>query len=107
MVAHFPQAYSSKEFRVPYNADQKKEIIEHLKEWFATHTDGAILTIDGVHVTFDYGWGIVRPSNTQPVLSMRFEANSMQDLYRVRDHFIAALSTYLDKQSLESQLQIE
>ena len=64
LVAHFPQAYSSKEFRVPYNADQKKEIIEHLKEWFATHTDGAILTIDGVHVTFDYGWGIVRPSNT-------------------------------------------
>ncbi|MEY4702061.1 MAG: hypothetical protein RL326_2248, partial [Pseudomonadota bacterium] len=33
-------------------------------------------TIDGVRVTFDHGWGLVRASNTQPVLVMRFEAES-------------------------------
>lgn len=107
LIAHFPHAFSSKEFRIPYNADQKKQILEHLKEWFQKNTNGSILTIDGVHVTFDYGWGIVRPSNTQPVLSIRFEANSIHDLNKVREQFINALSAYVDKQWLEDQLKVE
>jgi phosphomannomutase/phosphoglucomutase len=41
-------------------------------------------TIDGVRVTFDRGWGLVRASNTQPVLVMRFEAESPEllEVYR-------------------------
>jgi phosphomannomutase/phosphoglucomutase len=106
LVERFPQTYSSKEFRVPYNADFRELILSSLKEWFTKYTSGQILTIDGVHVSFDDGWGIVRPSNTQPMLSIRFEADTYDDLLKIRSLFIQGLSLHMDAQYLESQLAL-
>lgn len=47
----------------------------------ASHT---ITDIDGVRVTFDHGWGLVRASNTQPVLVLRFEATTKARLSEYR-----------------------
>ena len=50
-------------------------------------------TIDGVRVTFDKGWGLVRASNTQPVLVMRFEAESAELLESYRKTVIERIET--------------
>ena len=53
---------------------------------------GALTTIDGIRVDFDDGWGLIRPSNTSPVLSLRFEADGPAALERIQDLFAAQLS---------------
>lgn len=51
--------------------------------------DGAeIITIDGVRVNFDDGWGLVRASNTVPGLTLRFEAETEEDLEQIKQQFI-------------------
>ncbi|MDP3014416.1 MAG: hypothetical protein Q8M92_09255 [Candidatus Subteraquimicrobiales bacterium] len=44
-----------------------------------------IITVDGLRVVFEDGWGLVRASNTQPVLVLRFEANDSSGLGKIRD----------------------
>jgi phosphomannomutase/phosphoglucomutase len=43
--------------------------------------------IDGIRVDFSDGWGLIRPSNTSPVLSLRFEADSQEALNRIQNEF--------------------
>jgi len=51
-----------------------------------------VIDVDGVRVLFDQGWGLLRASNTQPVLVMRFEAASEELLARYRAQVEAALA---------------
>ena len=81
LLTVFPTKYSSREFRITCPEDKKVRIVENVKKVFAARKDADVVTIDGVRATMDYGWGIVRASNTQPVLCIRFEANSKEDLY--------------------------
>ncbi len=46
-----------------------------------------VIDVDGVRVLFGDGWGLIRASNTQPVLVMRFEARSAERLQAIRDEF--------------------
>jgi phosphomannomutase/phosphoglucomutase len=48
--------------------------------------------IDGIRVDFEDGWGLVRPSNTSPVLSLRFEADTQAALDRIQDEFQTQLA---------------
>lgn len=96
LIAEFPVKYSSPEYRVPCAEADKEMIVENVRKFFASRSDVALVTIDGVKATMSYGWGIVRPSNTQPMLSMRFEANSPEDLERIKGEFIAALQGHID-----------
>jgi phosphomannomutase/phosphoglucomutase len=50
-----------------------------------------VVDVDGVRVPFDKGWGLVRASNTQPVLVMRFEADSDQLLKKYRQEIEAVV----------------
>jgi len=43
-----------------------------------------VITVDGVRVVFDNGWGLIRPSNTQPVLVLRYEADTEGRLSEIR-----------------------
>lgn len=61
-------------------------------------------TIDGIRVTFAYGWANVRASNTQPVLSMRFEADSPEHLMLIKKEFIDLLSKFFGKELLEKEM---
>ena len=45
-----------------------------------------VITIDGVRVCFDDGWGLIRASNTQPALVLRFEATSAEQLQAIRTY---------------------
>ena len=52
---------------------------------------GKKITIDGLRVNFDDGWGLLRASNTTPNLVLRFEANSPERLYEIQDIFLKQL----------------
>ena len=49
--------------------------------------DGVLTDIDGIRVDFNNGWGLIRPSNTSPVLSLRFEADTQSVLIDIQKLF--------------------
>ncbi len=83
MLADVPKMYSTPEIRVECADREKFNIVEKLKRYFTEHYDTA--TVDGVRVLFEDGWGLIRASNTQPVLVLRFEARSPERLGEIRD----------------------
>jgi phosphomannomutase/phosphoglucomutase len=78
-----PQTFSTPEIRVDCPDDRKFGIVQAAAEYFAARYD--VLTLDGVRVSFPDGWGLLRASNTQPVLVMRFEARTAHALARYRE----------------------
>lgn len=72
-----PVYYSTPEMRLEAKNDEEKFIItKKAIEYFTKNYD--CITVDGVRIKFGDGWGLVRSSNTQPVIVCRFEANSIQ-----------------------------
>ncbi len=86
LLADVPRTWASPEIRVDCPEDKKFEVVRRAQAWFAARHEA--VTVDGVRVTFPDGWGLVRASNTQPLLVLRFEATSEP---RLRE--IAALVT--------------
>jgi len=106
LLSVFPQKITSPEFRLPCAEETKHFIVKQIKDLFLQQKNVKILAIDGVRVTTDYGWGIIRASNTQPVLSIRFEANTQENLKQVKNSFIQVLKGYFDEKYLGEQLQM-
>jgi phosphomannomutase / phosphoglucomutase len=77
-VAEFPRYLSTPEIRVDVTEDTKFDIVRRAVEEFRGRYD--VIDVDGVRVLFDDGWGLLRASNTQPVLVMRFEARTQERL---------------------------
>ncbi len=75
LLSDLPKTVSTPEIRVDCPEEIKFKIAEQAKEAFPEYT---VNTIDGVRIEFPHGWGLVRASNTQPVLVMRFEATSAE-----------------------------
>jgi len=74
LLADVPATFSTPEIRVDCPDNKTFEVVRQVTERFrATHK---VIDIDGVRVLFDDGWGLVRASNTQPALVLRFEALS-------------------------------
>jgi phosphomannomutase/phosphoglucomutase len=81
-LADLPQTFTTPEIRVDCPDNVKFEVVRRVTERFRrTH---AILDVDGVRVLFPEGWGLVRASNTQPVLVLRFEASTPELLEEYR-----------------------
>ncbi|HYX80894.1 MAG TPA: phosphomannomutase/phosphoglucomutase [Gemmatimonadales bacterium] len=82
LLADLPKTYATPEIRVDCPDDQKFDVVQHAAEEFGKMY--SVSTLDGVRITFPEGWGLLRASNTQPVLVMRFEATSPNalDAYR-------------------------
>jgi phosphomannomutase/phosphoglucomutase len=81
LLADVPETHASPEIRVACAEDKKFEVVRRAQEWFAARYPSS--TVDGVRVTFPDGWGLVRASNTQPLLILRFEATSRPGLDRI------------------------
>jgi phosphomannomutase/phosphoglucomutase len=90
-----PKRYSSREYRIVCADNYKKIVVDKVKDAFAQEKDVQLLTIDGVRVIFSFGWGIVRAANTQPVVSMRFEATTYEGLLEIKKRFYVLLKSYL------------
>ena len=88
-----PKYYSTPELRMEANSEQEKfEIVEKAIMYFKENYD--CNTIDGVRIQFEDGWGLVRSSNTQPVIVCRFEANSPERLDQIRNLIIGKISEF-------------
>jgi phosphomannomutase/phosphoglucomutase len=92
MNAELPTYYSTPEYRPHCPDDDKDDVLEGMKAALAG--EGHIVDVDGVRVQFKKGWGIIRKSNTEPVLSLRFEGLTEADALEYRDKFINALKAY-------------
>lgn len=87
-----PVYVNSPELRIDCTDEAKFRIVEELSAEFAREHD--VITIDGVRVIFDDGWGLLRASNTQPVLVLRFEARDAVALARIEREFRGRLRRY-------------
>jgi phosphomannomutase / phosphoglucomutase len=106
LVAIFPHKYSSREYRIACPDDLKRIIVDRVTDIVSARSDVAVITLDGVRAMWSDGWGILRASNTQPALSMRFEAESPSALNRIKKEFIDLLADDMDGQMLRTQLEI-
>jgi phosphomannomutase/phosphoglucomutase len=82
-VAEFPKYYSTAEIRVDITEEAKFGIVEKAVKHFSATNE--VIAVDGVRVLFDGGWGLLRASNTQPVLVLRFEAKTQQRLDEIQN----------------------
>jgi phosphomannomutase/phosphoglucomutase len=78
LLADLPRTSTTPEIRVDYPDDKKFAIVKKAAGYFGSRYP--INTIDGVRISFPHGWGLLRASNTQPVLVLRFEATSPEAL---------------------------
>lgn len=77
-----PNAFSTPEIRVDCPDDTKFKLVNQTRE--ELKKDYRVIDIDGVRVEFPDGWGLIRASNTQPALVLRFEADSPDRLEEIR-----------------------
>jgi len=89
-LKEFPKVYASPEIRVHCSEEKKFEIIKNffdkLKEKYPEIANRVqkVITIDGVRLEFDDGWALARASNTEPVIVLRFEANTEERLKNIK-----------------------
>ena len=77
-----PQTFATPEIRVDCEDDKKAAVVDKIKYHYRNIPN--IICIDGVRIPFQDGWALVRSSNTQPVLVLRFEASSAESLQKIR-----------------------
>lgn len=90
LAARVPRYYSTPEIRMETTDEDKFKIVEDLKSFFKKSYK--VIDIDGVRVDFPDGWGLIRPSNTQPVLVLRFEAKTQERLKEIKKLFFDKLT---------------
>ena len=79
-----PKYYSTPEMRMSCESDEEKfRIANDAINYFQNNYD--CITVDGVRIKFGDGWGLVRSSNTQPVIVCRFEANSLERMEEIKN----------------------
>jgi phosphomannomutase/phosphoglucomutase len=79
-----PKSVTTAEIRIPCPEEQKSNIVEKAKKHFQKQ-GYTIIDIDGMRIQFDDGWGLLRASNTQPALTLRFEASNSIQLEYIRN----------------------
>jgi phosphomannomutase/phosphoglucomutase len=82
LLADVPRTFSTPELRMDCPEELKFEVVRRAQEFFAARYPA--VTVDGVRVVFPDGWGLVRASNTQPLLVLRFEARTPERLAEIR-----------------------
>ncbi|HRS98086.1 MAG TPA: phosphomannomutase, partial [Smithella sp.] len=83
LFADVPKTYVTPEIRVNCPDSRKVKIVKQIKKHFE-NTPG-VVDVDGIRIPFSDGWALVRSSNTQPVIVLRFEASSPKRLQEMRD----------------------
>lgn len=95
VFAKYPTAFTTPELKIFTSETHKFWVMDQLRA-NADFGNGRLTLIDGIRVDFEDGWGLIRPSNTSPVLSLRFEASSQEALNRIQDEFQAKLANIDD-----------
>ena len=87
-----PNMLSTPEINIPAADEEKFQIVKTFIE-NSNFSDAKIVSIDGIRVEFEKGWGLLRPSNTSPCLVLRFEAETNDDLKKIKEIFYLGLKS--------------
>lgn len=87
IFANIPNSTNTPELKVSVSDEEKFNVMEQLIAKADFKQANEIMTIDGLRVSFNNGWGLVRPSNTTPFLIVRFEAINEKILKNIQDIF--------------------
>ena len=90
ILNQLPKAYSTPELNINVEEEKKFKIVKEFVNK-AQFEGGSKVTIDGLRVDFDDGWGLLRASNTTPKLVLRFEANTPSRLEEIKNMFLNQL----------------
>jgi phosphomannomutase/phosphoglucomutase len=95
MLAALPKTFSSPEIRVYASEEVKFKIVEEVKRELSAKYP--VIDIDGVRAIMPKGWGLVRASNTQAVLVLRYEAETEADLAAIQKEIKSAVERAIHK----------
>jgi phosphomannomutase/phosphoglucomutase len=90
MLADLPRTFTTPEIRIYASDEAKFRLVEAVKKDLASRHP--VIDIDGVRAVFPKGWGLVRASNTQAVIVLRFEAATQEDLEAIQKEVRAAVA---------------
>ena len=82
LLSDIPKTFATPEIRFHSTDEKKFAIVDRVAEYFSKLYP--TLTIDGARIDFGDGWGLIRSSNTEPVLVMRFEASTEKRLQEIK-----------------------
>ena len=94
ILADVPKVYFTPEIRTECPEEIKFKVVERAKEYFSKQYN--CVTIDGVRIIFDDGWALIRASNTQPALVLRFEARSKERLEEIKGMIEERLKGFME-----------
>ena len=93
LLSGIPKTVTTPEIRIDCPEDKKVGIVKKLTESFRSEYE--VIDIDGARVLFNGGWGLVRASNTQPVIVLRFEAEDEKRLEGIKNIFMEKLKSVM------------
>jgi phosphomannomutase/phosphoglucomutase len=83
LLSDLPETFSTSELRVDCAEEKKFVVVQKIADEFSKTNE--VITIDGARILFDNGWGLVRASNTQAILVLRFEADTKENLQAIQE----------------------
>ncbi|MEO8647913.1 MAG: phosphomannomutase/phosphoglucomutase [Acidobacteriota bacterium] len=92
LLADLPKTFSTPELRVPCPDDLKFDVVHKVADHFSKTNE--VITLDGARIVLEHGWGLVRASNTQAILVLRFEADSSENLNKIRAEVEQIVETF-------------
>lgn len=95
LVAIFPKAYCTPEYRIACTDLQKKLILNDIAQTCLLWPNTNISTLDGIRIQTDIGWILARPANTEPVISIRIEGNSKENLNSLKLAFLEIITKHI------------
>ena len=90
-----PKSFSTPELNIKLIEGEQHKIIKTLQSKAKFKNANEIIKIDGLRVEYDYGFGLMRASNTTPVIVLRFEADSSENLKLIQNEFKEILKRYV------------
>ncbi|MBD3273439.1 phosphomannomutase, partial [Candidatus Dependentiae bacterium] len=106
LIKIFPNKERSPEIRIRCKESEKNNIVNHVKSIFAKKKDSENIIIDGLRAQINNSLGLIRASNTQPVICLRFESETKEGLKKVKNDFYEALKPYFDKKELKEKIEL-
>jgi len=107
LYRRLPKRYCSPDIRLTSTNEQKNSIVEKIKRSIATRPDATLITIDGIRVELPYGCATLRASNTEPIISIRFEGTDEENLDLIINEFYKLLLPYFEKSYVTRMLKSE
>ena len=98
LLSDLPETFSTPELRVPCAEEDKFTIVQKIADEFSRTNE--VITTDGARILFENGWGLVRASNTQAILVLRFEADTEESLRKIQTTVESRVQNIIENQSL-------